>query len=81
MLRSRDGPGVTMPLPKSIAILTMRPEVITQMLRKHFFCVTDVHAIRKLIPRQFLCIIGPHRKYVMEAPKLDKVIPAFQSPV
>ena len=29
---------------------TMSPEMITQIVRKHFFCVTDVRAIGKLIP-------------------------------
>ena len=33
-------------------------QMITQMIRKRFFCVTDVHVIWKLIPRQFMCVIG-----------------------
>ena len=28
----------------------MRPEMITQIIRKQFFCVTDARAIGKLIP-------------------------------
>ena len=36
----------------------MRPEMITQIIRKQFFCVTDVCAIGKLIPRQLMCVIG-----------------------
>ena len=39
-------------------------------------CVTDVREIGKLIPREFLCVIGVHRKYFMEAPRLRKTIPA-----
>ena len=38
--------------------LTMRPESITQIIRKQFFCVTDVCAIGKFIPRQLMCVIG-----------------------
>ena len=37
---------------------TMRPEMITQIIRKQFFCVTNVRAIGKLIPRQLICVIG-----------------------
>ena len=33
----------------------------TQAIRKQFFCVTDVHGIEKLIPREFLCVLGIHR--------------------
>ena len=57
---------------------TMRPEMITQIIRKQFFCVTDVCVcvIGKLIPREFFCVIGVYRKYHMEAPKLHKRIPA-----
>ena len=57
----------------------MRPEMITQIIRKQFFCVTDVCVcvIGKLIPREFFCVlIGVYRKYHMEAPKLHKIIPA-----
>ena len=46
--------------------------MITQMIRKYFFCVTDMGAIAKLIPREFLCIIRVHRKYLMELPELHK---------
>ena len=49
-------------------MLTMRPEMITQIIRKQFFCVTDVCVIGKLIPREFFCVIGVYRKYHMEAP-------------
>ena len=31
--------------------------MITQVIRKQFFCVTDVHVIGKLIPRQLMCVI------------------------
>ena len=55
---------------------TMRPEMITQIIGKQFFCVTDVCLIGKFIPREFFCVIGVYRKYHMEAPKLHKRIPA-----
>ena len=35
----------------------MRPEMITQIIQKQFFCVTDVRVIGKLIPKQLLCVI------------------------
>ena len=47
---------------------TIRPEMITQIIRKQFFCVTDVCVIGKLIPREFFCVIGIYRKYHMEGP-------------
>ena len=50
--------------------------MIAQRIRKHFFCVTDVCAIGKIIPREFFCVIGVCRKYHMKAPKLHKIIPA-----
>ena len=37
---------------------TMGPEMITQIIRKQFLCVTDVCVIEKLIPRQLMCVIG-----------------------
>ena len=49
--------------------------MITQIIWKQFIRVTDVCAIRKLIPREFSCVIGVYRKYHMEAPKLHKIIP------
>ena len=33
---------------------TMKPELIAQILRKQFFCATDVHAIR-ILSLRFLC--------------------------
>ena len=57
-------------------MITMRPERITQIIRKQFFCVTDVRAIGKLFPENSFCVIGVYRKYHMEAPKLHKKIPA-----
>ena len=36
---------------------TMRPEMITQLIRKQIFCVTDVRAIGKSIPRQLMFVI------------------------
>ena len=40
------------------ACCAMRPEMITQIIRKQFFCVTDVCVIAKVIPRQLMCVIG-----------------------
>ena len=37
---------------------TMRPNTITKIIQKQFFCVTDVRAIRKLVPRELWCVIG-----------------------
>ena len=34
----------------------MRPEMITQIIRKQFFCVTDVHVIATLFPKQLICV-------------------------
>ena len=31
--------------------------MMTQIIWKHFFCVTDVRIIGELIPRQLLCVI------------------------
>ena len=42
--------------------------MITQIIRKQFFCVTDVRAIGQLIPRELFCVIGIYRKYHMEGP-------------
>ena len=35
-------------------------EGITQIIRKQFFCVTDMYvcAIGELIPRQLMCVVG-----------------------
>ena len=54
---------------------TMRPENITQLIRKQVFSVTDVRAIGKLILRKLLCVFGAHITYV-ESPALRKTIPA-----
>ena len=105
-----------------LAFSAMRPELITQIVLKQFFCITwaaanggvtngglkgclaalpgnrpksavfalffclflpfsrgcetDVRAIGKLIPREFLCAISAHRKYHVEAPELPEAIPA-----
>ena len=40
----------------TVVVYTMRHEMITQIIRKQFFCVTDVHVIGKLIPRQLMCV-------------------------
>ena len=36
----------------------MRPKMITQIIRKLFFCVADVRAIGNLIPWLLMCVIG-----------------------
>ena len=36
----------------------LRPETITNIVRKQLFCVTDVRAIGKVIPRQLMCVMG-----------------------
>ena len=33
-------------------------EMITQMILKQFFCVTDARVIGKVLRRQFMCVIG-----------------------
>ena len=51
------------------------------IIRKPLLCVTDMRAIGKLLPREFLCVIGVHTKYLkypMEAPELHKIFPAKQ---
>ena len=47
-----------------------------QILRKLLLCVTKVRVIGELISREFLCVLGVHKKYLMEAPQLHKIIPA-----
>ena len=51
---------------------------ITQLIRKQVFSVTDVCVcvIGRFIFREFLCVNGAHKKYLTEAPKLHKIIPA-----
>ena len=50
--------------------------MLTSQTWKLFFCATDVRAIGKQIPREFLCVTGVHRKYLMEAPEVHKINPA-----
>ena len=40
------------------------------------FCGTDARAIGNLISRELLRVIGAHKKYLKEAPELQKIIPA-----
>ena len=35
--------------------------MITQIIRKPFFCVTDVRAIRKVIPGKLLCLASSQK--------------------
>ena len=44
--------------------------MITQMIRKRLYCVTDVRATGKAIPRKFLCVVGVHKEYLVEVPEL-----------
>ena len=51
--------------------------MITQIIRKLFFCVADVRAIGKLFPKTInVCNWRVHRKYLMKAPIFTKEIPA-----
>ena len=45
--------------------------MITQLLRKQFFCVADVRAIE-----ESMCNWRIRRKYLVEGPELNKTIPA-----
>ena len=54
---------------------TTRPEMITQTIRKHFFCVTDLCVIGKFIPRPLMCVIGAFAKVPYEGAELHKIIP------
>ena len=46
--------------------------MITKIIRKQFFCVTVVRAMRELLPRAFSCVIGIQRTYLMETPELHE---------
>ena len=51
--------------------------MITRIIRKQFFCVTDVRAIGKCNSQIInVCNWRVHRKYLMKAPELHKRIPA-----
>ena len=52
----------------------MRPEMITQMIRKQFFCVTDVCVCNWETNSQTIhvCNWPVHGKYVVEAPHYTK---------
>ena len=51
---------------------TMRPELITQMIRKQFFCATDV-CNRQINSQTFnVCNWRIHRKYLMKGPNYTK---------
>ena len=52
----------------------IRPDMITKIIQKHFSCVTDVRVLATSIPREFLCVIGVHRKYLMETSELHKIV-------
>ena len=54
----------------------MRPEMIARIILKQFFCVTDVRAIGKLIPRPLMCVMARSQKVPYEGAELHKVIPA-----
>ena len=46
--------------------------MITQIIRKQFFCVTDVRVIGKLIPGQSMCNWRVRTKYPIKAPNYTK---------
>ena len=46
----------------------MRPDIITQIIRKQLFCVTDVCVIGKSIPRQIMRVILRSQKVPYEGP-------------
>ena len=50
--------------------------MITQIIWKRFFCVTDVRAIGKLIPRQSCVSLASSQKVPYESAQLHKIIPA-----
>ena len=50
--------------------------MITQIIRKQFFCVTDVRVTGKLISKQLMCVIGTSHKVPYEGAQLHKRIPA-----
>ena len=53
--------------------------MITQIIRKQFFGVTDVSAIGKSIHRELFCVVDMHRslrKYLVEAPELHNMLTA-----
>ena len=55
---------------------TMGPEMITQMIWKQFWCVTDVCAIGKFIPRQPMCVIGTFTQSTLWRCRITQIIPA-----
>ena len=53
--------------------IALRPEMITQIIRKQFFCVTDVCAIAHINSQTInVCNWHVHWKYVVEAPNYTK---------
>ena len=50
----------------------MRPEMITQIIRKLLFCVTGVRANGKLSPRQLLCVIGAFADSTYEGARITQ---------
>ena len=63
---------------RGLVQLTLRPEMITQIIRKPFSCVNKQSACnwKFNFQNKFLCNWRTHRKYLMEAPELHKTIPA-----
>ena len=45
---------------------------ITQIIRKQFFCVTNVRVIGKLIPKQLICVIGTFTESTLWRPRITQ---------
>ena len=54
----------------------MRPDMISQIIRKQFFCVTDVCVVKINSQTIHVCNWHVHRKYLVDTPGLHKIIPA-----
>ena len=58
-----------------LSMYSRRPDMMTQIIQKQCSCLTDVRAIGKSIPRELLHVVGFHRKDLIKAPELHKIIP------
>ena len=52
--------------------------MITQLIQRQALCETDMLTIGQLIAREFLRVIGVHRKYLMQVHGLHKKRNSFQ---
>ena len=55
--------------------------MITQIIRKQFFGVTDVRVIGKLIPRQLMCVIGAFTESTYEGARVTQEHSCQENPV